>query len=122
MRSDLSLTEERNFFAGNTLPRLSPLMSGTIHSTSSILWSLIHCSRLTDMRPRLGRGAGPAVDDAAYREVARGARGAVNRLFLPLSALRLPVTVAARSEEHTSALQSLMRISYAVFFCNKDNK
>src|SRR3546814_442727 len=26
-------------------------MSGTIHSTSSILWSLIHCSRLTDMRP-----------------------------------------------------------------------
>src|SRR3546814_49010 len=63
MRSDLSLTEERNFFAGNTLPRLTPLMSGTIHSTSSILWSLIHCSRLTDMRPRLGRGAGPLVED-----------------------------------------------------------
>src|SRR3546814_2764469 len=100
-------------------------MSGTIHSTSSILWSLIHYSRLTDMRPRLGRGAGPAVDDAAYREVARGARGAVNRLFLPLSALRLPLTVAAthpssfrakrrnfqpstfRSEENTYQLQSL---------------
>src|SRR3546814_5172843 len=26
---------------------------------------------------------------------------------------------APRSEEHTSELQSLMRISYAVFFCNK---
>src|SRR3546814_4879749 len=28
---------------------------------------------------------------------------------------RRPVAVAARSEEHTSELQSLMRISYAVF-------
>src|SRR3546814_7348628 len=27
-----------------------------------------------------------------------------------------------RSEEHTSELQSLMRISYAVFFLNKNNK
>src|SRR3546814_3697994 len=29
---------------------------------------------------------------------------------------------AARSEEHTSALQSLMRISYAVFFLKKKTK
>src|SRR3546814_7353314 len=29
--------------------------------------------------------------------------------------------VAARSEEHTSELQSLMRISYAVFCLNKKN-
>src|SRR3546814_4674288 len=29
---------------------------------------------------------------------------------------------AGRSEEHTSELQSLMRISYAVFFLNKKNK
>src|SRR3546814_2335555 len=37
---------------------------------------------------------------------------------------RLPVTLngqAARSEEHTSELQSLMRISYAVFCLNKKN-
>src|SRR3546814_4157833 len=32
----------------------------------------------------------------------------------------LPVT--ARSEEHTSELQSLMRISYAVFCLKKNNK
>src|SRR3546814_937401 len=30
--------------------------------------------------------------------------------------------VGARSEEHTSELQSLMRISYAVFCLNKKNK
>src|SRR3546814_8131580 len=30
--------------------------------------------------------------------------------------------IAGRSEEHTSELQSLMRISYAVFCLNKKNK
>src|SRR3546814_13064899 len=43
---------------------------------------------------------------------------------LESGALRLPYTngiVAARSEEHTSELQSLMRISYAVF-CLKKKK
>src|SRR3546814_6331889 len=33
-----------------------------------------------------------------------------------------PVTVAMRSEEHTSELQSLMRISYAVFCLKKKKK
>src|SRR3546814_5044589 len=33
----------------------------------------------------------------------------------------MPVTVAVRSEEHTSELQSLMRISYAVL-CLKQNQ
>src|SRR3546814_3446754 len=33
----------------------------------------------------------------------------------------LPVTVAERSEEHTSELQSLMRTSYAVFCLKKKN-
>src|SRR3546814_5548699 len=34
----------------------------------------------------------------------------------------LAITPAMRSEEHTSELQSLMRISYAVFFLKKKNK
>src|SRR3546814_20653880 len=97
-------------------------MSGTIHSTSSILWSLIHCSRLTDMRPRLGRGAGPAVDDAAYREVARGARGAVNRLFLPLSALRLHVTVAAKHPSSLRAKRSNLQPSTFRFADRKEER
>src|SRR3546814_8671357 len=36
--------------------------------------------------------------------------------------LRASVLSAARSEEHTSELQSLMRNSYAVFFLKKKNK
>src|SRR3546814_2456569 len=39
----------------------------------------------------------------------------------PLLAVALPERLRARSEEHTSELQSLMRISYAVF-CLKNKK
>src|SRR3546814_10351781 len=35
--------------------------------------------------------------------------------------MRTPSRMAARSEEHTSELQSLMRISYAVFCLKKKN-
>src|SRR3546814_8360127 len=46
------------------------------------------------------------------------ASGAAHELGTPLSTL----SVLIRSEEHTSALQSLMRISYAVFCLTKKNK
>src|SRR3546814_9115914 len=46
-----------------------------------------------------------------------GAGGAVRGMLAPLLALK----PADRSEEHTSELQSLMRISYAVF-CLKKKK
>src|SRR3546814_4534531 len=36
--------------------------------------------------------------------------------------LRMPAQFVHRSEEHTSELQSLMRISYAVFCLKKQNK
>src|SRR3546814_10472055 len=36
--------------------------------------------------------------------------------------IRLPDSVESRSEEHTSELQSLMRISYAVFCLKKKNQ
>src|SRR3546814_1480973 len=42
-------------------------------------------------------------------------------LLLVCGILDLKLTAAKRSEEHTSELQSLMRISYAVF-CLKKNK
>src|SRR3546814_3969100 len=52
-----------------------------------------------------------------------GAPGPVNREAIRLleSGDPLGYTVATRSEEHTSELQSLMRISYAVF-CLKKKK
>src|SRR3546814_3124858 len=41
-------------------------------------------------------------------------------LILPVAAVYYPVTILPhRSEEHTSELQSLMRISYAVFCLKK---
>src|SRR3546814_10552446 len=43
-------------------------------------------------------------------------------LFAALNQMGLPVTPDTRSEEHTSELQSLMRISYAVFCLKKKNK
>src|SRR3546814_3631992 len=44
----------------------------------------------------------------------RSGRAAVT-LTPPSTGITTPLTCAARSEEHTSELQSLMRISYAVF-------
>src|SRR3546814_3374417 len=51
-----------------------------------------------------------------------GSEGTLFRLVLPLrQAPAQPAAKASRSEEHTSELQSLMRISYAVF-CLKTKK
>src|SRR3546814_1220740 len=45
------------------------------------------------------------------------------RLAKILAQIHLPVVqIGKRSEEHTSELQSLMRISYAVFCLKKKNK
>src|SRR3546814_2183858 len=51
---------------------------------------------------------------AARRILSNSAMGAVQR-----AAMSTPVARAIRSEEHTSELQSLMRISYAVFCLKK---
>src|SRR3546814_10204025 len=45
----------------------------------------------------------------------------LSKLRKPLSPARPPRPSALRSEEHTSELQSLMRISYAVFCLKKKN-
>src|SRR3546814_9644114 len=57
----------------------------------------------------VGDGDQPRGVDARREPRARGAR-------------RLPLRRRQRSEEHTSELQSLMRISYAVFCLKKKNK
>src|SRR3546814_6504958 len=58
------------------------------------------------------------------------AQGALRNAQLPRGAGAMPVhliqhradAIQLRSEEHTSELQSLMRISYAVFCLNKKHK
>src|SRR3546814_8792664 len=47
--------------------------------------------------------------------------GAVRGIAYVLRACAPPDGVTGRSEEHTSELQSLMRISYAVFCLKKNN-
>src|SRR3546814_4654310 len=58
-----------------------------------------------------------------YIELIRGVP-LVTILFMAnlLVPLFLPVEIRPRSEEHTSELQSLMRISYAVFCLKKKQK
>src|SRR3546814_9453607 len=68
-------------------------------------------------RPRRGVGRGQR-GDGGGRAAAAAARRR-DRGRLPLAA-RPPAGVD-RSEEHTSELQSLMRISYAVFCLKKKN-
>src|SRR3546814_5803249 len=59
------------------------------------------------------RGHAPATLEQLRPHVSKGARAMILSAF--------PQLDEARSEEHTSELQSLMRISYAVF-CLKKNK
>src|SRR3546814_2634239 len=75
----------------------------------------------TDRQPqrhRVGRAA--AKEQVPHLRLARGQRrGPQCRLRRPAQA---GVAFEGRSEEHTSELQSLMRISYAVFCLKKKNK
>src|SRR3546814_4714731 len=70
---------------------------------------------------------------AIIARIPRGARGRGSQVLLTLSyallgrvdeaaAARAELLAAYRSEEHTSELQSLMRISYAVFCLKKKQK
>src|SRR3546814_8302314 len=81
-----------------------------------------HHAQQTGIAPRIrADGAGISrVDVAAY---AAGDEARLHRL--ERADQRLQSRLAAlqhRSEEHTSELQSLMRISYAVFCLKKKNK
>src|SRR3546814_4262268 len=66
-------------------------------------------------RAALGDVAGADVDATHERWAAANA-------LLPGIEARQRAAVLGRSEEHTSELQSLMRISYAVFCLKKKNK
>src|SRR3546814_8112736 len=71
------------------------------------------------------RGIGVAADLADTRRNVGGQLGAIQRFYImsidPVELFGIPLRGRLRSEEHTSELQSLMRISYAVF-CLKKKK
>src|SRR3546814_2394889 len=76
------------------------------------------------LEPAIERGRGDSGRRArelcarCVRIAVRGLVGSGGRRFRPGRAVRR----AGRSEEHTSELQSLMRISYAVFCLKKKNQ
>src|SRR3546814_2921143 len=57
-----------------------------------------------------------------YTTLFRSTSPKSRRSFVPALRAARSMTVMMRSEEHTSELQSLMRISYAVFCLKKKNK
>src|SRR3546814_6547040 len=73
-----------------------------------------HLPRLPRLRPRL-----PGARASAARTDLRGARAASGSRRSPHA---FHHALVGRSEEHTSELQSLMRISYAVFCLKTKNK
>src|SRR3546814_10273576 len=88
-----------------------------------------HAQRQQD-RPhhRVRQGARAGVSGTQERVEIKAPSGRVAAEFTPYSAeaaraleadLRASLGMAVRSEEHTSELQSLMRISYAVFCLTK---
>src|SRR3546814_4298599 len=88
-------------------------------------WSSDVCS--SDLA---GEAGGVAVGAEALREAGTAPQAAERAEHLDLRshgaaqvapAARLPARQPGRSEEHTSELQSLMRISYAVFCLKKKN-
>src|SRR3546814_3970321 len=60
--------------------------------------------------------------DQRYHHHQPRVRGVANRVRRSPDDHRAPRSNTVRSEEHTSELQSLMRISYAVFCLKKKNK
>src|SRR3546814_9744173 len=76
----------------------------------------------------IGFGGGSSIDTAKAVAVLAARGGTMRALKSPhqenmpgLPIIAIPTT-AGRSEEHTSELQSLMRISYAVFCLKKKKK
>src|SRR3546814_8452136 len=61
-------------------------------------------------------------DITSQREAERALRTSEQRIDEATEALQWQTFHDPRSEEHTSELQSLMRISYAVFCLKKKNK
>src|SRR3546814_5014997 len=75
--------------------------------------------RVHEERQELARHAAAERRQQELREEDRRKAAHVQEQAMLALAARYEASVVSRSEEHTSELQSLMRISYAVFCLNK---
>src|SRR3546814_1659521 len=82
------------------------------------------CPGATPVSPKTGTNIPVPALLQGSRVASRASTIACARLRTPSLRNRLDTWLRAvfRSEEHTSELQSLMRISYAVFFLKKKNR
>src|SRR3546814_10613960 len=67
------------------------------------------------------RVLGLVIASELYTRFPKATEGEMSSRLHVLASGATCATIAQRSEEHTSELQSLMRISYAVFCLNKKN-
>src|SRR3546814_7979819 len=81
-------------------------------------WELPYIPEIEDATGYTGSRRGSWTADTCIQEIAENGVDVAHLKFLH-GAAGIPPVEASRSEEHTSELQSLMRISYAVFCLKK---
>src|SRR3546814_8601417 len=94
---------------------------GGVHERHQRATLAAHDQRRETVEPRLPTG----VEADRLREIdiaAEAGEAAVIPIAAPVLHPDAVLAIGARSEEHTSELQSLMRISYAVFCLKKKNQ
>src|SRR3546814_4949530 len=97
-----------------SIQRVAPVrISGLIHEMQGL--RIAHTPREQFQRKA------SEIDRSDFRFIVRCQRRLAIAIPQPVADARPQPASAARSEEHTSELQSLMRISYAVF-CLKNKK
>src|SRR3546814_2541098 len=84
-------------------------------------WSLWLCEKITALIGRVPDFASTLSANSFQPAAAVSSDNSGSTTIQPVSP-RMIVITDRRSEEHTSELQSLMRISYAVFCLTKQNK
>src|SRR3546814_7627128 len=88
-----------------------------LHTAGTDLDAML--SRIQNVLFDLGADLSTPEDEEGRRRPLRVDQVQVDRLEAEIDALNTRLAPLARSEEHTSELQSLMRISYAVFCLKK---
>src|SRR3546814_9432860 len=106
-------TRTDTLFPYTTLFRSANPPTGISHRAATIPWP-------TQRRSLAGNaGTEAAFRPTSIRQLLRPTEPCASVWFLNMLGLKTCSSRAVRSEEHTSELQSLMRISYAVFCLTK---
>src|SRR3546814_9744105 len=92
-----------------------PTSLGTYEESQGSNWPSVSCSMISKPTPQSG-----CSNDRYFCPNRSRTSETVTARFMRCSCHQESVPTGARSEEHTSELQSLMRISYAVFCLKKE--